>query len=136
MSDSTLTSSLIPIIFEVMKVVNLDNKLSLFSDHWHPRIIGTLNGQAVKLAKVKGEFVWHSHKDEDELFYIVKGTLKIEFRDGVKTLREGEMLIIPRGVEHRPIAEKEVHVMLFEPMETKHTGEVDSELTREDLEWI
>ena len=119
-----------------MNVINLQEKFTKFSDHWHPRIIGALNGQAVKLAKVQGEFVWHSHENEDELFYILKGTLKIEFRDGIKILNEGEMLIIPRGVEHRPIAEEEVHLMLFEPMETKHTGEVEHELTREDLDWI
>lgn len=119
-----------------MNVINLQEKFTKFSDHWHPRIIGALNGQAVKLAKVQGEFVWHSHENEDELFYILKGTLKIEFRDGIKILNEGEMLIIPRGVEHRPIAEEEVHLMLFEPIETKHTGEVEHELTREELDWI
>ena len=119
-----------------MNVINLQEKFTKFSDHWHPRIIGALNGQAVKLAKVQGEFVWHSHENEDELFYILKGTLKIEFRDGIKILNEGEMLIIPRGVEHRPIAEEEVHLMLFEPMETKHTGKVEHELTREELDWI
>ena len=119
-----------------MEVINLKEKFTKFSDHWHPRIIGALNGQAVKIAKVKGDFVWHSHKDEDELFYIIKGTLKIEFRDGFKTLQEGEMLVIPRGVEHRPIAEEEVHLMLFEPMETKHTGNIKHELTREKLDWV
>ncbi len=120
----------------IMNVINLQEKLTKFSDHWHPRIIGELNGQAVKIAKVQGEFIWHSHKNEDELFYIIKGTLKIEFRDGIKTLEAGEMLIIPRGVEHRPIAEEEVHLMLFEPIETKHTGEVQSALTKDRLDRI
>lgn len=120
----------------IMNVINLQEKLTKFSDHWHPRIIGELNGQAVKIAKVQGEFIWHSHKNEDELFYIIKGTLKIEFRDGIKTLEAGEILIIPRGIEHRPIADEEVHLMLFEPMETKHTGEVHSALTKDRLDRI
>jgi len=119
-----------------MTTINPVQKLSLFSDHWHPRIIGALNGQAVKLAKLKGEFVWHAHQNEDELFYIIKGTLKMEFRDRVEILNQGDLLIVPRGVEHKPIAEEEVHVMLFEPMDTKHTGEVQHELTRDELEWI
>lgn len=119
-----------------MNTINVAQKLSTFSDHWHPRIIGELNGQAVKIAKLKGEFIWHAHKDEDELFYILKGTLKMEFRDGIKEISEGEMLIVPKGVEHRPIADEEVHVMLFEPLETKHTGEVEHELTKKNLERI
>ncbi len=115
-------------------VINIREKLNLFSDHWSPKVIGELNGQAVKLAKVQGEFVWHDHKDEDELFYILKGTLKMEFRDRVEILNEGDMLIIPRGVEHRPIAEEEVHLMLFEPISTKHTGEVEHELTQKEIQ--
>ena len=114
--------------------INIREKLNLFSDHWSPKVIGELNGQAVKLAKVQGEFVWHDHKDEDELFYILKGTLKMEFRDRVEILNEGDMLIIPRGVEHRPIAEEEVHLMLFEPISTKHTGEVEHELTQKEIQ--
>lgn len=112
-----------------MDKINIQQKLGLFNDHWSPRIIGELNGQHVKLAKVKGEFVWHDHKDEDELFFIVKGKLKIEFRDKTVELSEGEMLIIPKGVEHKPVADDEVWLMLFEPAATKHTGEVESELT-------
>ena len=112
-----------------MDVINVKEKFNLFSDHWSPKIIGQLNGQDVKIAKVKGEFVWHNHKDEDELFYIIKGTLKIDFEDGMRTLEAGDMLIIPRGVEHKPIAEEEVWLMLFEPQETKHTGNVQHELT-------
>ena len=88
-----------------MKVVNVKEKFGLFSEHWSPRIIGELNGQDVKIAKVKGEFIWHNHKEEDELFYIIKGSLKIDFEDGIRTLNEGDMLIIPKGVEHKPIAE-------------------------------
>lgn len=119
-----------------MKVINLKEKFNVFSDHWSPRIIGQLNGQDVKIAKVKGEFVWHNHKDEDEMFYIIKGTLKMDFEDGRRTLKEGEMLIIPKGVEHKPIAEEEVWLMLFEPQAIKHTGEVKHELTKEVFEKI
>lgn len=112
-----------------MEKININDKFGLFNDHWSPKIVGELNGQAVKLAKVKGEFVWHDHKDEDELFFIIKGTLKIEFRDKTVELNPGEMLIVPRGVEHKPIAEEEVWLMLFEPSNTKHTGDVKVELT-------
>lgn len=119
-----------------MEVINLKEKFSLFTDHWSPKIIGELNGQAVKIAKVEGEFVWHDHKNEDELFYILKGELILEFRDKTITLGEGDMTIIPRGVEHKPIAKEEVWLMLFEPMETKHTGDVVHELTKEKLDRI
>jgi mannose-6-phosphate isomerase-like protein (cupin superfamily) len=119
-----------------MEVVNVVQKLGLFNDLWSPKVIAELNGQQVKLAKVKGEFVWHDHQDEDELFYIVKGTLKIEFRDRVVTLNEGEMMVVPKGVEHRPIAGEEVHIMLFEPAQIKHTGAVQSALTVETYKKI
>jgi len=119
-----------------MEVINLENKFSLFTDHWSPKVIGQLNGQAVKLAKVKGEFIWHDHADEDELFMVIKGTLKIKFRDETKVINPGEILIVPRGVEHKPIAEDEVHLLLFEPIATKHTGEVKHEMTVNELEWI
>ena len=112
-----------------MEKISLKKKFNLFNDHWSPKIIGELNGQHVKLAKLKGEFVWHSHEHEDEMFFVVKGQLKIEFRDKTVVLDEGEMIIIPRGVEHYPIAEQEVHLMLFEPTNIKHTGEVNHELT-------
>lgn len=115
-----------------MEKVNIANKLSLFDDHWSPRVIGQLNGQEVKIAKVLGEFVWHDHVNEDEMFLIIKGTLKLEFRDKTISLSEGEMLIVPRGVEHRPIAEEEVHLLLFEPASTKHTGQVEHKLTQKD----
>ena len=119
-----------------MDKIDVTQKLSLFSDHWNPRIVGELNGQYVKLAKLKGEFVWHKHDHEDEMFYVLKGVLKIEFRDKVVELHENEFIIVPRGVEHKPVAEEEVSVMLFEPKTTLNTGDVKGELTREDLESI
>ena len=118
-----------------MKKVNIQEKFGSFNDHWSPKIVGELNGQAVKLAKVQGEFVWHNHENEDELFYIIHGTLKIEFKDKTIELNEGEMLITPKGVEHKPIAEEEVWLLLFEPMSTKRTGAVKSELTIENHEY-
>lgn len=119
-----------------MNKTSIPEKLSLFSDHWNPRIVGELNGQHVKLAKLKGEFVWHKHDHEDEMFYVLKGVLKIEFRDKTVELHENEFIIVPRGVEHKPIADKEVSVMLFEPATTVNTGDVKGELTRENLERI
>lgn len=119
-----------------MEKVNIKEKFGLFNEHWSPKVIGELNGQAVKIAKVKGEFVWHDHADEDELFLIIKGQLKLEFRDKTVVLNEGEMLIIPRGIEHKPIAEEECWLMLFEPIATKHTGDVKHELTVEKYERI
>ncbi len=120
-----------------MQKVNIQDKLTLFSDYWNPRIVGELNGQHVKLAKLKGEFVWHKHDEEDEMFYILKGELQMQFRDRMVVLKEGEFLIVPKGVEHRPVAEEEVSVMLFEPVGTVNTGESEKgELTREKLESI
>ena len=119
-----------------MQVVNLKDKFNLFNDHWNPKIIGELNGQAVKIVKVKGEFIWHDHKDEDELFYIIKGSLVIELKDKTITLNEGEMLTIPKGVDHRPIAEEEVWVLLFEPAIINHTGNVRTEITVDEFEKI
>jgi mannose-6-phosphate isomerase-like protein (cupin superfamily) len=116
--------------------INIDEKLNQFTDHWNPRIIAELNGQMVKLAKLKGEFIWHSHKNEDELFYVLKGDLSIEFRDRVEHIQEGEMIVIPKGVEHRPVAIEEVHIMLFEPSATINTGQVSSDLTRPQLDKI
>jgi mannose-6-phosphate isomerase-like protein (cupin superfamily) len=117
-----------------MEKINLDQKLSLVSDYWNPGIIGELNGQHVKLAKLKGEFVWHHHEHEDELFYVVKGKLKIEFRDKAVEINSGEMIIVPRGVEHKPSAEDEVHIMLFEPASTRNTGNVENERTLNELQ--
>ena len=119
-----------------MEKINLDQKLSLFSDHWNPRIVGELNGQHVKLAKLKGEFVWHHHEHEDELFYVVKGKLRMEFRDKTVEMESGEMIVVPKGVEHKPVAVEEVHVMLFEPATTLNTGNVENERTRKELETL
>ncbi len=112
---------------------NIHERLASFSDHWNPRVIAELNGQMVKAVKLKGDFVWHSHADEDELFLVVKGTLLIEFRDRTEELREGDLLVIPKGEEHRPVAEEEAEVLLFEPASTVNTGETKSELTRNNL---
>ncbi|HTU13144.1 MAG TPA: cupin domain-containing protein [Allosphingosinicella sp.] len=118
-------------------VVGLADKLALFSDHWNPRIVGRYNGNEVRLAKLKGEFVWHSHADTDELFLVVKGRLTIEFRDGVRTLGPGEFLVVPKGVEHRPVAEEEeVELLLMDREGESNTGEVTSELTRTSLETL
>jgi mannose-6-phosphate isomerase-like protein (cupin superfamily) len=119
-----------------MQKVNIDQKFAQFQDLWSPKIIGALNGQEVKLAKVQGEFIWHSHADEDELFYVIKGTLIMEFRDRSEILLEGDMIIVPKGVEHRPVAEEEVWILLFEPAQTKHTGEVEHELSVKEYEDI
>lgn len=118
----------------MMEKVNIAEKLSRFSDHWNPRIVGELNGQHVKLVKFKGEFVWHKHDEEDEMFYVLEGEFNMELRDRVIALRSGEFLIVPKGVEHRPVAENEVSVMLFEPATTLNTGGTKGELTRETLE--
>ncbi|HEY9113415.1 MAG TPA: cupin domain-containing protein [Bacteroidales bacterium] len=119
-----------------MKKINILEKFSLFNDYWNPRIVGELNGQQVKLAKLKGEFIWHKHDNEDELFYVLEGSLKIEFRDSVIVLEPNEFIIVPKGVEHKPLAEEEVSVMLFEPKTTVNTGNYKGELTREKLEEI
>lgn len=118
----------------MMKKVNIKEKFSLFSDHWNPRIIGELNGQQVKAAKLKGPFVWHQHDAEDEMFLVIKGTLRMEFRDRVEEVEEGEFIVVPRGVEHKPVANEEVHVLLFEPASTVNTGAVENERTKKDLE--
>jgi mannose-6-phosphate isomerase-like protein (cupin superfamily) len=113
-----------------MEKVNLQEKLALFSDHWNPRIVAELNGQHVKLAKIRGEFVWHAHADEDEMFLVLGGGFRMEFRDRAPVaLGEGDFLIVPRGVEHRPVADEECAIMLFEPAQTRHTGGVESDLT-------
>lgn len=119
-----------------MEKVNLTEKLGLFDDHWSPRIVGELNDQYVKLAKLKGEFVWHHHEAEDEMFLILRGRLVMRFRERDMVLEEGEFLIVPRGLEHCPVAEQEVHVLLFEPKSTLHTGNVRDQRTVEKLERI
>jgi mannose-6-phosphate isomerase-like protein (cupin superfamily) len=112
-----------------MDRINVHEKLALISDHWNPRIVGELNGQHVKLVKFQGEFVWYDHAEEDEFFMVLRGSFRMDFRDRSVTLGEGDFLIVPRGVEHRPVAEQEVEVMLFEPAQIRHTGDVESELT-------
>lgn len=119
-----------------MEKVNLNQKFSMFSKHWSPKIVGELNGQHVKLAKLKGDFVWHKYEREDELFFVVKGSFKMEYRDRTVEVNENEFVIVPKGVEHKPVAEEEVWVMLFEPASTLNTGDVENEMTKSDLDWI
>ena len=119
-----------------MDKVNLIEKFSQFAEHYSPKIAGELNGQMVKLVKFKGPFVWHHHDNEDELFYVVKGNFDMEFRDRTVTINEGEFIIVPRGVEHRPNAQEEVYVVLFEPGSTLNTGNVKNEMTLEKLNRI
>jgi len=117
--------------------INISEKLNLFSDHWNPRIVGELNGQHVKLAKFQGEFVWHKHDNEDEMFLVLEGSFKMELRDKTIELNKGDFIIIPKGTEHKPSAEKEVQIMLFEPATTLNTGsKSESELTKKNLERI
>lgn len=116
--------------------ISLAEKFSRFDQQWQPKIIAELNGQHVKLARLKGEFVWHQHEREDELFLVVRGRLRMEFRDGVVEVGPGEMIVVPRGVEHRPVAPEEVELMLFEPAGTLNTGTTRNERTVEDPEWI
>lgn len=120
----------------MLSKVNLMQKLNLFHDHWSPKIVGELNDSYVKLAKLKGEFVWHHHDNEDELFLVLKGKLTMKLRDGDVEVGEGEFIIVPKGVEHKPVAEEEVHLMLLEPKTTINTGNVKNERTVEKLEWI
>ena len=117
-----------------MEVINVAEKFSLFSDYFNPRIIGELNGQQVKAGKLKGEFVWHAHENEDELFFVIKGMLKIHFRNKNVEINEGEFIIVPKGTEHKPVADEEVHVLLFEPSSTLNTGNVGNEFTRTGLQ--
>jgi len=112
-----------------MAKVNIKEKLSGFQSYWEPKIVGELNGQYVKLVKFKGEFVWHHHDKEDELFMTIKGSFEMQYRDRSETINEGEFVIVPRGVEHRPAAKDEVHVLLFEPATTLNTGNIENERT-------
>ena len=116
-----------------MEKVNISEKLSTFHDYFNPRIVGELNGQQVKLVKFRGEFIWHHHDNEDELFYVVKGSFDMHMRDKTITVSAGEFLIVPRGVEHKPVAKEEVEIMLFEPATTLNTGNIENELTRKNL---
>ena len=131
-----------------MNKINLEQKLSLIKDHWQPHIAGELNGQNVKLGKFKGPFTWHHHENEDELFLVVKGRFRMEYREEVVStqpraveeraiwLEEGEMIIVPRGVEHRPVADEEAHVLLFEPVSTLNTGNIEDEFTVRNLQKV
>jgi mannose-6-phosphate isomerase-like protein (cupin superfamily) len=119
-----------------MEIVNLRKKFSLFSDYWNPRIIGEVNECQIKAVKLKGEFVWHHHEHEDELFLVVKGTLRMKFRDHEALVREGEFVIVPRGVEHLPVAVDEVHIVLLEPKTTLNTGNITNERTVAQLQRI
>jgi len=119
-----------------MEKVNVAEKLTQIREYWKPYIVAELNGQYVKLDKLKGEFVWHHHTDEDEMFLVVKGRFRMEFRDKHVWLEEGELIVVPRGVEHRPVAEEEAHILLFEPASTLNTGNVRDERTLEKIERI
>ena len=119
-----------------MDKIIIAEKLALFAEYWSPKIVGELNGQQVKLAKFKGEFVWHKHDNEDEMFFVLNGILKIEFRDRTVEIKPNEFLIVPKGTEHRPVAEQEVAVMLFEPASTLNTGNMVNEMTKTILDTI
>jgi len=119
-----------------MNKVNIHDKFAQIDDYWNPRIAGELNGQIVKLVKFLGEFVWHKHDNEDEMFFVVEGEFDMELRDKTITIRENEFIIIPRGVEHRPVAHREVSVILFEPASTLNTGDKRNAMTKETLERI
>jgi mannose-6-phosphate isomerase-like protein (cupin superfamily) len=119
-----------------METINVREKFARFQDHWSPKIIGEVNESYVKAVKLKGEFIWHHHEHEDELFLVVKGTLRMKFREREAIVREGEFIIVPRGVEHLPVADDEVHVLLLEPKSTLNTGNITNERTVADLERI
>ena len=119
-----------------MSKVNIEQKLSLFNEQWKPKIVGELNGQYVKLVKFQGPFVFHHHDTEDEMFLVVKGRFRMDYEDHSEWIEEGEFVIVPRGTEHKPVAEEEAHVMLFEPASTLNTGNVESEMTVPELERI
>jgi mannose-6-phosphate isomerase-like protein (cupin superfamily) len=119
-----------------METVNLKDKFGKFRDYWKPRVIGEVNDCQVKAVKLKGEFIWHHHDNEDELFLVVKGTLRMKFRDHEAVVREGEFVIVPRGVEHLPVADEEVHIVLIEPRTTLNTGNIQNERTVSQLERI
>lgn len=121
---------------QIVEKVNVAEKFKQITDFWNPRVVDEVNGQMVKLVKLKGEFVWHHHENEDEMFLVVRGRFRMEFRDKHVWVEEGEFLVVPRTVEHRPVAEEEAHVLLFEPASTLNTGDVRDERTREKLERI
>ncbi|WP_456274557.1 cupin domain-containing protein [Bacillus sp. AK031] len=116
--------------------LNLKEKLTKFNDHWSPRVITEMNDYQFKLVKVQGDFVWHDHKETDEVFFVLEGEMSIEFRDGEVKLKKGEMFVVPKGVEHKPFAEKECHIMLVEPKGVVNTGEAEGDLTADNDVWI
>lgn len=119
-----------------MNVINIAEKLAQIDDHWNPRIVAELNGQHVKLVRFQGEFVWHQHDDADEMFLVIEGRFRMDFRDKQVWLNAGEFIVVPRGVEHRPVAEEEVQVMLFEPAGTVNTGDADDQTLKSDAQWL
>jgi mannose-6-phosphate isomerase-like protein (cupin superfamily) len=123
-------------ILDSVEKVNVAQKLSLFDEHWSPKIVGELNDQHVKLVKISGEFVWHHHDDEEEMFLVVDGRFRMEFREREVWIEEGEFIVVPRGVEHRPLADEEASVMLFEPASTLNTGNVTGDMTVAELDRI
>ena len=119
-----------------MKKINLEDKLSKFSEHWSPKVIAEMNDYQFKLVKIEGDFVWHDHPDTDEVFIVIEGTMQIEFEDRTIELREGEMLVVPKGVRHKPYAEAECKVMLVEPRGVVNTGDAEGDLTAPNDDWI
>lgn len=119
-----------------MEAVNLEEKFSLINEHWSPRLLGELNNQAVKIAKLQGEFIWHNHENEDEMFFVIEGSLTIKLKDKDIILNKNEFFIIPKGVEHKPVAKDEVLVMMFEPMSTINTGNIESDITIKDIKKV
>jgi mannose-6-phosphate isomerase-like protein (cupin superfamily) len=116
--------------------INLNNKFGKFDEHWSPRVIAEMNDYQFKLAKVQGEFIWHNHPETDEVFMVIEGALNIEFRDGSVSIGAGEMFVVPKGVEHRPVAEKECRIMLVEPRGTVNTGDTRNDLTAQNDVWV
>jgi mannose-6-phosphate isomerase-like protein (cupin superfamily) len=119
-----------------IKSINLSQKLSVFKERWSPRIIAQMNDYHFKLVKIQGEFIWHHHADTDEVFYVVHGEMRIEFREQIVQLKEGELCVVPRGLEHKPVADEECHILLIEPAGTLNTGDVTDEYTQADEMWI
>ena len=116
--------------------INFANKFAQFSEHWSPRIIAQMNDYPFKLAKIQGEFIWHSHPETDEVFIVFSGEMEIRLRDGAVQLNEGEMFVVPKGVEHKPVAEGECHILLIEPVGTLNTGDASGAMTKRDESWI
>jgi mannose-6-phosphate isomerase-like protein (cupin superfamily) len=117
-------------------VINLEEKFSKFSEQWSPKIVAQMNDYHFKLGKIQGQFVWHSHPETDEVFIVIKGEMQIDFRDGLASLKEGEMIVVPKGVEHKPIAEEECQIMMVEPAGTVNTGDAGGDMTIAELEWV